>query len=231
MEDGSAQDHVRLLDAAGQPVRGAFLQLDEELWDAERRRLTLLLDPGRIKRGLRTNLEQGAPLVAGQRYRLEIDREWRDASGAPLDSRFAQSLVVGTFDGTSPDPGHWTLSQPRAGTRDPVVVRFDEQLDHALALRMLSVVDSADEPLAGVTELLSGDTLWRFTPAAPWRSSGLSLLVSAALEDPAGNSIARAFDSDRQHGGRSAEEAARLGAVRRIPIRVGGSEVATGTRR
>src|SRR5689334_5388387 len=53
MEPGSALAHVRLLDESGREVRGAFLSLDQELWDPERRRLTLLFDPGRVKRGVR----------------------------------------------------------------------------------------------------------------------------------------------------------------------------------
>jgi hypothetical protein len=218
MEDGWAQKHVRLLDEKGTTVNGAFLQLDEELWDAAHRRLTLLFDPGRIKRGLRTNLEQGAPLVEGHQYRVEIDTGWRSAAGASLASRFEHPLTVGAFDATSPNPDRWTVSALRAGSEDPVVVRFDEPLDHALALRMLTVVDSADQPMLGVVTLAGGDTVWHFAPGSAWRASRLTLLVKTALEDPAGNSIARAFDSDRVHGGRSAEEAARLGAVRRIPI-------------
>ena len=57
----------------GVKFTGAFLALDQELWDPVRRRITLLFDPGRVKRGVRTNLESGAPLVAGRRYRLVID--------------------------------------------------------------------------------------------------------------------------------------------------------------
>ena len=40
--------HVRLLDAAGAPLVGALLATQYELWDPDRRRLTVLLDPARI---------------------------------------------------------------------------------------------------------------------------------------------------------------------------------------
>jgi hypothetical protein len=118
----------------------------------------------------------------------------------------------------SPDPGRWRLSEPERGSRDALFVRFDEPLDHALVLRMLTVVDSADQPLPGVAAVTGADSVWGFTPVSPWASQKLALLVNTALEDVAGNSVARPFDSDRLQGGRSAEDAARLGSVRRIPL-------------
>jgi hypothetical protein len=218
MEEGWAQQSVRLLDDSGQVVRGAFLELDEELWDSTRRRLTLLFDPGRIKRGVRTNLEQGAPLIEGHSYRVVIDSGWHTAAGVPLPSGLQHVLAVQGRDSVSPDPSRWTLSRPQHGSSDALTVQFDEPLDHALALRMLTVVDSGDRPLPGIAAVVFGDSLWSFTPSSPWPALKLALLVNTALEDMAGNSIARPFDSDRLHGGRSAEDAARLGAVRRIPL-------------
>lgn len=73
MERGDVLTHIRLLDAAGRQVKGAFLEVPEELWDPSGTRVTILFDPGRVKRGVRTNLESGAPLVAGRRYKLVVD--------------------------------------------------------------------------------------------------------------------------------------------------------------
>src|SRR6185436_10043517 len=53
MSISQSASHLRLVDENGQTVSGAFLQLEEELWDPGRRRLTVLFDPGRVKRGLR----------------------------------------------------------------------------------------------------------------------------------------------------------------------------------
>src|SRR6185436_15583273 len=52
MSFGDAYRHIRLLDEEGRDVPRAFLQTAHELWDARRQRFTLILDPGRIKRGL-----------------------------------------------------------------------------------------------------------------------------------------------------------------------------------
>src|SRR4029450_9861973 len=114
---GTALQHVHLMDEAGREVPGAFLALDQELWDPERRRLTLLFDPGRVKRGVRTNVESGAPLVAGRRYRLAIDDGWTDGNGAQLASGFEHAFDVGEADRRSPDPNRWRLTRPSPGTR------------------------------------------------------------------------------------------------------------------
>ncbi len=53
MEEGSVADHIRLLDDDGSELQGALLAMPPELWDRGRRRLTVLLEPGRIKRGAR----------------------------------------------------------------------------------------------------------------------------------------------------------------------------------
>ena len=84
MSDGEAERRVHLVDANGREVAAAFLHVDEELWDASRKRLTVLFDPGRIKRGLRSNLEDGAPLAGGRTFRVVIDKDWRDGDGRPL---------------------------------------------------------------------------------------------------------------------------------------------------
>ncbi len=70
MSRGEAWKRIHLLDEAGRPVIGAFLEIDQELWDPELRRLTVLFDPGRIKRDLVPNLQNGVPVVEGHKYTL-----------------------------------------------------------------------------------------------------------------------------------------------------------------
>jgi hypothetical protein len=210
MEEGGALEHVRLVDAAGREVAGAFLQLDDELWDPDKRRLTMLFDPGRVKRGIRTNLESGTPLVAGRRYRLVIDGEWRDGRGAGLASGFEHQFEVGAADRHSPDPAQWRITPPASGTRAPLRVAFGESLDHALAARMISVVEGEGRGSAGRAMLSEGDSVWSFVPELPWRPGEHHMRVDATLEDLAGNSVARPFDADRHAGDPSAERAADL---------------------
>lgn len=229
MEIGGALEHVRVMDESGHEVAGAFLRLDEELWDLERRRLTVLFDPGRVKRGIRTNLESGAPLVAGRRYRLVVDGEWRDGRGAGLASGYELQFEVGAADRRSPDPRRWRLTPPAAGTRDPLHVAFGESLDHALVGRMIAVIDGEGNAMAGRGAAAEGDSLWSFVPQLPWNGGEYRLTVHAALEDLAGNSLARPFDADTKGGDPSVERAAAASRDRwEVPFVVRGRRVAAG---
>jgi hypothetical protein len=198
MEAGSALANIRLLDESGREVRGAFLALDQELWDTTRRRLTLLLDPGRVKRGVRTNLESGAPLVAGRRYRLVIDDAWKDGTGAALASGFEMAFEAVEDDRRSPDPARWHLTPPPVGTRSPLQVAFGESLDRALAARLIEVLDARGALVPGSVELSGQDSVWNLTPHAAWAEGDYTLRVGGALEDLAGNNVARVFDVDRR---------------------------------
>jgi hypothetical protein len=56
-------------------------------------RLTLFIDPGRIKRGVAPLEEIGPALHAGKRYTLEIDSGWHDASGCRCVRVFGKNSV------------------------------------------------------------------------------------------------------------------------------------------
>jgi hypothetical protein len=219
MEPGSALEHVHLMDESGREVRAAFLALDQELWDPQRRRLTLLVDPGRVKRGVRTNLESGAPLIAGRRYRLVIDDEWVDGAGARLASGFELAFEAVEADRRSPDPATWRLTVPASGTRAPLVVAFGEPLDNALAARLLAVVDRTRSVVPGSAELGRGDSSWVFTPERPWAAGEYSLRAGGALEDVAGNNLVRVFDVDRRRDSTGVDRDV-AGAMRSVGFRV-----------
>ena len=219
MEPGNALEHVHLMDEAGREVQGAFLALDQELWDPGRRRLTLLFDPGRVKRGVRTNVESGAPLIAGRRYRLVIDDGWLDGNGAQLASGFEHAFEVAGADRQSPDPNSWDLTLGSPGARGVLAVSFGEPLDHALAARMLTVLDAGGTPVPGSVALAEGDSVWTFTPAQPWVTGDYTVRVGGALEDLAGNNIVRAFDVDRRIDSAGVDRDV-AGATRTVPFRV-----------
>jgi hypothetical protein len=194
MRPGQALDHVRLVDSRGKVDHTAFLATSEELWNPDGTRLTLLFDPGRVKRGVRTNVVQGRPLVAGQRYHLRVEAGWQDLSGRPLDTAFDKTFVVFPADNEGADPQRWSLKLPAPGSNDPLIVSFAEPLDHALASRLIGVHDERSERLEGTTMLRQNDREWLFTPADPWRAARYQLLVSPELEDVAGNRPGKPFD-------------------------------------
>jgi hypothetical protein len=196
MTQGEAYRHVRLLRADGRAVELPFLEIGEELWDPSGTRLTLLFDPGRIKRGLVPHDEAGVALVSGQEYRLVVDAGWPDARGAPLREGFEKRFRATAADRRSPDPRAWRLAWPLAGTRQALRVDLDEALDQALLQRMLRVTCAGRE-VPGDMDVAPDQTRWSFTPRAPWSAGEHELVVDTALEDLAGNSIARVFDADR----------------------------------
>jgi hypothetical protein len=196
MFPGRALDHVRLVDHRGAEVTGAFLDLSEELWDPSGRRLTLWFDPGRVKQGIRTNLESGRPLRAGREYTLLVDSAWTDAAGRPLAAGVEKRFVATDADHRGPDPAAWRITEPMARSRAALEVDFGEPLDHALAGRLLALEDSADRAIEGTVELLDDDRRWRFLPATAWAAGRYQLKVSPELEDVAGNRPGRPFDLD-----------------------------------
>ncbi len=196
MSEGQAARHVRLERAdSGEPIEDPFVP-EPELWDRDRRRLTLLFDPGRLKRGLRPQLEAGYPLQEGVAVRLVIDKGFRDADGNPLREPFERRYEVGGDLRARVDPRDWEFRPPAAGTAEPLVVRFDRPLDHALLQHALEVTDDEGHPLRGQSEVGPAERSWTFTPAAPWPPGKYRLAIDPRLEDLAGNSLARLFDRD-----------------------------------
>jgi hypothetical protein len=199
MRQGEAYQHVHVLDASGKPLDHPFLELDEELWDPQGRRLTLLFHPGRIKKGLKPREELGPILEAGKKYTLVIDRDWDDADGNPLKEAYRRSFQAVAAEENSPDPKTWRLQPPSGGSLQPLIVSFPRPLDHALLERMLWVIDNQGRTVPGIVTVAEQETRWHFTPERPWAAGSYHLVVDTRLEDSAGNSIARPFEVDVFH--------------------------------
>jgi hypothetical protein len=197
MSEGWALRAVRVRRAdTGAQLEGVFLPMEPELWDPGHRRLTLLLDPGRIKRGLVPHEEAGYPLVEGVPIVVSIDLEFRDAAGRPLRAAFERRYEVGPAVRTRVDPAHWEWETPAAGAVDPLVVAFDRPLDQALLEHCLEVFDGSGAPVPGQHVTGRSERTWRFEPESPWRAGPYALRVDPVLEDLAGNSVVRVFDRD-----------------------------------
>lgn len=212
MSRGEAYRRIQLLDQSGQPVPLPFLELEQELWDREGKRLTLLFDPGRIKRGLAPREEVGPALSEGKTYTLVIDGGWPDADGSPLAQEFRKAFRAGPADREPLDPKTWRLGIPRAGTREPLSVEFPEPLDQALLAGLLEVEDAPGNPVSGSVQIDRQETRWRFTPQQPWSAGRYNLEAGKTIEDLAGNTIGRPFEVDvfERVSERIARETARI---------------------
>jgi hypothetical protein len=199
MGRGDAYAQVRLLDGRGEPVDLAFLEIGEELWDARHQRLTLLIDPGRIKRGLRPREETGPVLEAGREYTLAIDRNWRDAKGHPLKAAFTKRFRAGPPVETAIDPALWKITPPAAGSNEPLTVRFPRPLDHALIERTITVAVPDGAPVTGRGTAVDEERRWEFRAEKRWKSGKYVIVVDTTLEDISGNRVGRPFDVDLEN--------------------------------
>jgi hypothetical protein len=207
MSRGHIYDHIRLRDEKGKAIELPFLEIDEELWDPSLTRLTLFIDPGRIKRGVRPLEEIGPALEAGKRYSLVIEREWKDATGNSLAEPFEKRFKVVGPDREPLDPKQWKLQEPKTGSKEPLEIRFPKPVDHALAQRLIRVYRPAtggnantESEVDGRATLLDQERRWRFSPDRQWTAGQYTLQVETTLEDLAGNNIGKPFEVDLFEG-------------------------------
>jgi hypothetical protein len=197
MSRGDVYQHLHLRRADGGEVELPFLELAEELWNPDMTRLTVFIDPGRVKREVKPLQDIGPALVAGQDFTLAIDAALPDATGQPLKQTAEKKFRVAPPDRTPPDPRQWKLTPAAAGTRDPLVLTFPEPLDHALALRLITIPDTN-----GMSAMSDDGTRWTYTPQAAWKAGPHTILVQPEflvqpeLEDLAGNSVGKPFEVD-----------------------------------
>ncbi len=196
MRQGDSYRVIHLINDKHQEVELPFLEIDQEMWSPDGTRLTLLLDPGRIKRGLKPREDSGPALEAGRHYTLVVDAAWKNLDGKPMKETFRKSFRVSQADAEQPQIADWELNTPRRDSKTPLTVRFDEPLDHALASRVLEVISPNGRPIAGRIQVLNGETEWRLTPDTAWMAGEYQLRVETILEDRAGNSLGRPFEVD-----------------------------------
>ena len=79
-------------------------------------------------------------------------------------------------------------------------MNFGESLDAALAKRCLRIYGPDAKLVAGAVRLQANETAWAFIPDNAWLNGGYRLIVDQQLEDLAGNTPQRIFDTDLQEG-------------------------------
>jgi hypothetical protein len=196
MSRGEVYEYVRLVGEDGKTVEGAFLELGEELWDTSGTRLTLLLDPGRVKRGLKPREIFGPVLEEGKKYKIVVDAKWRGADGQPLAAEFTKEFKVGPMIEAAIDHRAWKVTPPTAGTRKTLEVQFDRALDHALLGRAITV-EALGKAISGDVLVGRDERSWEFRPDEPWTAGKHELVIDTTLEDTAGNRVGRPFEVDR----------------------------------
>jgi len=194
MQRGRAEEQIRLLGPDGQPVPDVLYRPPVELWDRGMRQLTVLLDPGRLKRGVGPNRELGPPLKAGREYTLAIGSGLVDFSGRPLRAGFQKSLRVTEAVREPIAVEQWKILPPATKSRRPIVLMFPKPLDWAVLWHSITILSSSDQPIEGRIAIDQEEKRWSFTPTSPWAAGSYSVSIAPTLEDVCGNSLLGAFD-------------------------------------
>ncbi|MEM7664070.1 MAG: hypothetical protein AAF292_17650 [Pseudomonadota bacterium] len=195
MQTETVLPEIKLTDDGGNDIEGVFLENRYDLWSRDGRRLTLLLNPGRVKTGIKANAQFGSALEKDRRYSLTVGAGVLSADGCAMTAPFSKSFVATNPDTASPSPMRWEFQTPVSGSRDTLHVRLDGIHDHvSLAYRVRVQTHSGDQ-VAGRIKVSAGETEWHFTPSAPWQNAEYSLVVDPLLEDVAGNRLNGLFDA------------------------------------
>ena len=194
MQPHLALDYIKLRDANGAVDDAAFMRFKQELWNEDRTRLTVLVDPGRIKRDVATNVELGPALIAGEKYALTVDSGWPSADGSAALTAFAKTFEVSKALRVRPDARLWSADAPCAGTRETLTVSLDRPFDRHQLMYALRLETRDGVKIDGEIEVGATEHQWNFTPLAPWPGGDLDLITDLTLEDVAGNNFVDLLD-------------------------------------
>lgn len=192
MADGFALDHVRLRRSGGEDLTDVFFEPRNELWSRDRRRLTLLVDPGRVKTGLRAHRALGRAFAAGETYELRVAPGWPSLAGSALAEPVVHRFTAGPEDRERIEPARWRLGW--ASDRR-IHVELGEPVDHRSVERFLRIVGPDDRALPGTWSLSEDDATATWAPRDPGAVvDDLRLVADRRFEDVAGNNVQVAFD-------------------------------------
>ena len=187
MGHGSIMDHIQLFNARGHAIDDAFLQNRLELWSPDRTRLTVILDPGRVKSGLEAHEALGRALKPGDEYTLAVRGSALASDGCEIGEDVFHVFTAGPPDLDAPEPADWTWSPITAGTRNTLEVDLGSSHDHLSMAYRLRVIDANGDFVPGSVELAKQEQVWKFVPRSAWERQSYSLRVDPEFEDLAGN--------------------------------------------
>lgn len=195
MARGDIDRSISIENSNGETIASPFLNIRAELWTADQTTITLLLDPGRIKRGVGPNVMGGAPLSAGKRYSLVVSAPLRAAASGKEIEISRKDFCVSEAERRPLDLANWLVEGVRARTTDPLIVSFDRLMDYGSASGRIAIESNDGRPVAGSFRFGPDDRSIEFWPSLPWEASSYEIVADEALEDAAGNRLSASFDS------------------------------------
>jgi len=194
MQRGRVEEQIAIIGLDGRPVPDVLYRPPVELWDRKMQHLTILLDPGRLKRWVGPNVELGPPLKAGQEYTLVIGSGMVDLAGRPLREAFYKRFRVTEPVRESIAVEQWKILAPASESGGPLAIVFPRPLDWALLLRTITIATKGGELIDGRIEIDQCEKRWNFIPASPWVEGAYEVRIARSIEDVCGNNALGAFD-------------------------------------
>lgn len=186
-EDQHAWKKIAIADQSGAIISGTWRQ--RSFWLDSGRLLVLMIHPGRVKSGIHYT---GPVFTSGKEYIILVDSSIEDQYNRPLGksaSRHYQIL-----------PGQKEILKPlelstkvKAGTSDPIIIRFANDVDHAAAITGIQVYNANAMPIPCTVQQKEYNTIVVY-PEKIWPYGKLHLKLSGALYDCAGNRMNRLFE-------------------------------------
>jgi hypothetical protein len=208
MQRGRVETEISLLGPDGEPAPDVLYRAPVELWDRSMRYLTILLDPGRLKRGVGPNRELGPPLKTDQVYSLAVGAGMTDISGGRLPATVYKRFRVTDAVREPIAVEQWKIMPPETNSRQPLVLIFPRPLDWALLSQTITIVSADKQSIEGRIVIDECERRWSFTPTSPWSAGAYHVGVASSLEDVCGNNVIAAFDRPLRLGSDLAYEVA-----------------------
>jgi hypothetical protein len=187
------REQLRLKNEDGQVVPDPFLVLSHELWSRDGRRLTVFMEPGRIKRGMGEDPSHEPAFIVGRKYSLVI---------TALGQTARHTFRVGDPILEAIDESDWRVDPPIVGSTNPAIVHFNRVMDAALCEDEIRILNPFGKVLDTRVTLARDAITLAFYPNQPWSAGNHTLVVSDRFEDVCGNRLGEALDHDLHTGGR-----------------------------
>ena len=193
---GSLSESIRLETGRGVEVSAFFMDNLEPLWSRDRTRLTMLLDPARVKRGVLANRTLGRALRQGETYSLTIDSKMKDAAGNYLLDDFEWTFTVGAPIEMALNMDDVQVSEIKVETSEPIEILFPGIMNYFQLAGLITIECDGQDIVAGRLDIGRQPSSIIFTPELPWQVRNYVLRIASDAEDISGNTFLTAFDHD-----------------------------------
>jgi hypothetical protein len=193
MQEMNILKHIKLSNEESKDITAVFFENQYELWNDDRTKVTLVVDPGRVKLGLLANNTMGRAFDEGKKYTLAIDSLLLDFNNQTLSSRFTKTFIAVNEDRLAPDTKNWKIGLPKAKTKEAIMIDFKDKIDHISAHTLIKVFKNGME-IKGDISLINEEQTWVLHPHKNWKKDTYSIIVNPRLEDISANSLNQIFD-------------------------------------